>query len=491
MRKLFFTCLLAGILSLQCSFAQSSEAKEGWSFNMSLMDYYSPVTGDLYNPEGNSTLGAKIAYHRNLIGNLNLEVPIRLGIAQLPTTNANDEIIIDDKRMLSGIEALLQYQIPIAQQRIIPYLSAGAGGIMVQDESFDFQVPLGLGLDIRLAPNFFLQGRSEYRLSFQDYPEAAIEETRNNLTHHLGFKVLLGEAEEPAPPKDPDSDGDGISDLNDECPNVIGTLALNGCPDMDGDGIADKNDNCPETAGLAMLKGCPDSDGDGIADASDNCPDEVGPKENDGCPLPDKDGDGVLDADDECPDEAGSIALNGCPDSDGDGVKDSDDLCPKVAGKVALMGCPDRDNDNVADKNDRCPDEAGPANNNGCPVKAIKEEDKETLARVAKNIQFESNSSYFKQTAYQNLDEIVDILKAYPGYDVRIEGHTDSAGEAAYNQMLSEKRAKRCYDYMVKKGISAARMTHAGYGEDRPIDTNTTPAGRKTNRRVTFDLFPR
>ena len=520
MKKTLFILLLAGLFFSQTTFAQSSNARNGLSYNVSFIDYHSPVINDLYNPDGNTTLGAKVAYHRNLTGNLNLEVPIRLGIAQLATTDADGNVIPSNRRILDGIEALLQYQVPIASSRIIPYLSAGAGAIKVKNEDFDFQVPLGLGLDIRLARNFYLQGRSEYRVSFQDYPEAAIDATRTNLTHHLGVKFLLGEGDEPKPKKDPDTDGDGISDMNDECPTVIGTAALKGCPDTDGDGVADKNDSCPDVAGLAAMAGCPDSDGDGLTDGDDKCPNEAGPKDNegcpiadadgdgvvdaddkcpneaglasnDGCPLADADGDGIADADDECPNEAGTAAMNGCPDSDNDGIKDKDDNCPNEAGKAALKGCPDRDNDNVADKNDRCPDEAGPANNNGCPVKTIKAEDKETLARVAKNIQFESNSSYFKSASLANMDEIASILKQYPGYNVTIEGHTDSAGADDYNQMLSQKRAKRCFEYLVEKGISASRMTHAGYGETRPIATNSTAAGRKENRRVTFDLFPR
>ena len=63
-----------------------------------------------------------------------------------------------------------------------------------------------------------------------------------------------------------DSDGDGIYDKHDACPNEAGLEQFNGCPDSDGDGIEDSKDACPNSAGLAELNGCPDSDGDGIAD---------------------------------------------------------------------------------------------------------------------------------------------------------------------------------------------------------------------------------
>jgi hypothetical protein len=53
----------------------------------------------------------------------------------------------------------------------------------------------------------------------------------------------------------PDTDGDGIKDSADACPDVFGLAALNGCPDTDGDGVADKDDACPDVFGLAALKG--------------------------------------------------------------------------------------------------------------------------------------------------------------------------------------------------------------------------------------------
>ena len=83
--------------------------------------------------------------------------------------------------------------------------------------------------------------------------------------------------------------------------------------DTDGDGIADVNDSCPETAGPIEGSGCPDSDGDGIYDNEDQCPEEPGNAENNGCPVVDADGDGVLDGFDDCPNEPGPEQYNGCP----------------------------------------------------------------------------------------------------------------------------------------------------------------------------------
>lgn len=96
----------------------------------------------------------------------------------------------------------------------------------------------------------------------------------------------------------PDSDGDGIADHEDKCPDKSGKRKW-GCPetfkDSDGDGIEDKMDECPLANGLKEFNGCPDSDGDGVQDKYDSCPNVSGPKTNKGCPLIEKKDQDVLD----------------------------------------------------------------------------------------------------------------------------------------------------------------------------------------------------
>ena len=176
-----------------------------------------------------------------------------------------------------------------------------------------------------------------------------------------------------------DSDGDGIPDATDDCPNEPGPSSNNGCPvadpDTDGDGVPDSTDACPSDPGPADNNGCPvtDSDGDGIPDTDDNCPNEAGPASNNGCPVaaPDGDGDGVPDAEDACPDDPGPADNYGCPvaDADGDGTPDANDDCPNLAGPVSNHGCPvrDSDGDGIPNQDDDCPARSGPASNNGCP----------------------------------------------------------------------------------------------------------------------------
>ena len=96
--------------------------------------------------------------------------------------------------------------------------------------------------------------------------------------------------------------------------HFVGIAFKFGGKDTDGDGIYDREDACPEVFGLKQFKGCPDTDGDGVTDKADKCPNIKGPKENAGCPWPDTDGDSVLDKDDKCPTEKGTVANNGCPE---------------------------------------------------------------------------------------------------------------------------------------------------------------------------------
>ncbi len=233
-----------------------------------------------------------------------------------------------------------------------------------------------------------------------------------------------------------------------------------------------------------------DKDGDGVLDKVDECPETKGPEENFGCPWPDTDGDTVLDKDDQCPEEAGEVDNNGCPwpDTDGDSILDKDDSCPEVAGPIENQGCPwpDSDSDGVLDKDDNCPDVPGTVANNGCPE--VTEEVQKTLNAYAKTILFDSGRSSIKEESNKVLRDIVNILNEYPTAKFSVEGHTDSAGSAKSNQRLSDSRANAVKNFLTENGIDQFRLSAVGYGEDRPIATNKTRAGRAQNRRVEINL---
>jgi outer membrane protein OmpA-like peptidoglycan-associated protein len=268
---------------------------------------------------------------------------------------------------------------------------------------------------------------------------------------------------------------------------MLGLSIKFGGSDTDGDGIYDKDDACPEVPGLEAFNGCPDSDGDGIEDSKDACPNEAGPKELNGCP--DSDGDGIADKDDACPNEAGLAALAGCPDADGDGIADKDDQCPNEAGPAENNGCPwpDRDGDGVLDKDDLCPDLPGVVANRGCPE--LTEAVRKSLNDYAKTILFDTGKATIKERSEEVLKNIVAILEEYSFARFSIDGHTDSVGSEALNQKLSEERAYSVMNYLIENGIASNRLEATGYGESRPLADNGTASGRKTNRRVEINLI--
>ncbi|MFD1094604.1 OmpA family protein [Salegentibacter chungangensis] len=275
-------------------------------------------------------------------------------------------------------------------------------------------------------------------------------------------------------------------DMTTHFQHVAGVKFIFGGKDTDGDGIYDKDDECPESPGLPEFNGCPDSDGDGIEDRKDACPNKAGLAEFDGCP--DTDGDGVADPEDDCPEVAGLAEMNGCPDADGDGVRDDEDNCPDEAGPEDNNGCPweDKDNDGVLDKDDDCPDVAGTAANNGCPEPTA--EVVSELNEYSNTVLFDLNKATIRTESEEALNSIAEIMEEYPNTVFHIEGHTDSTGSDQYNLKLSKERAASVREYLVNAGIPSNRLTSEGYGEERPIATNSTAAGRQENRRVEISL---
>jgi len=104
-------------------------------------------------------------------------------------------------------------------------------------------------------------------------------------------------------------------------------------------------------------------------------------------------------------------------------------------------------------------------------------------------ILFDVNQSTLRAAAQQNLSDLVASLEEYEGTDVLVVGHTDSTGEASYNQGLSERRADAARNYLLGAGLDPDRVTAMAMGEEEPIDTNDTDAGRQANRRVEVAIF--
>lgn len=351
------------------------------------------------------------------------------------------DVSVDDLSHYA-IDGTINYDFIKRSSVIDPFIEIGGGYTWV-DEIGAGTVNGGLGLNIWFSENLGLTLQSTYKHAFEDYGV-------KHFQHLAGISVKFGGT---------DTDGDGIYDKDDACPEVAGLEAFNGCPDSDGDGIEDSKDACPNEAGSKEMNGCPDADGDGVADKDDACPNEAGVAALAGCP--DADSDGVADKDDECPNEAGPSENNGCPwpDSDGDGVLDKDDQCPQVAGTVANAGCPE-----------------------------VTEEVQKQLNDYARTILFDTGKSSIQAASTSVMVDIITILNEYPTSKFTVEGHTDSVGSEKLNQSLSESRALSVKQFLVDKGIEEFRLSAVGYGEAKPIATNNTRAGRTENRRVEINL---
>ncbi|MGI9538647.1 MAG: OmpA family protein [Miltoncostaeaceae bacterium] len=137
----------------------------------------------------------------------------------------------------------------------------------------------------------------------------------------------------------------------------------------------------------------------------------------------------------------------------------------------------DSDGDGVVDANDRCPrtPRGAKADSRGCWVIA--------------GLNFDTDRSEIKSEFRPRLDEVVEVLRQNPDVRIRVDGHTDDRGSAAYNQQLSERRAAAVADYITSRGIDASRVESKGFGESAPAVPNDSPENRYRNRRTELSVI--
>lgn len=142
--------------------------------------------------------------------------------------------------------------------------------------------------------------------------------------------------------------------------------------------------------------------------------------------------------------------------------------------KVADCSTLDDDKDGVSNCADKCAD---------TPKGAIVDKDG---CWAFRGLLFDFDKADIKSKYSPLIQNAVEVMKLNPGLTVEIQGHTDSYGTDAYNQKLSERRANAVKTELIKQGVDGKRLTAAGFGESKPVDTNDTDEGRAYNRRVEY-----
>ena len=367
---------------------------------------------------------------------------------------------------------IAQFRAANPATKLVPFVLFGGGATAVVDsknedvigKDTDAALYVGVGAKYRVDNGWGL--RADARLLFP--PSSSGDGPTLDFEALLSIYKEFGrkEAEKVAEPAAPgDTDGDGLADDVDKCPNEA----------EDKDGFQDE-DGCPDL----------DNDGDGVPDTADKCAaepeDKDGFQDDDGCPEADNDSDGIPDAADKCPNEP----------EDKDGFQDDD-------------GCPDPDNDadGVVDGSDKCPDQPetknGYQDDDGCPDE-IPQKVKQ-FTGVIKGINFKTGSVDLLPSSKRTLDKAVKVLQEFTDLKLEIQDHTDDVplkprkgSEYQDNKALSQGRAESVKAYFVSKGIDEGRLSAVGFGDEQPVVApdglkgGKLRAARAKNRRVEFKL---
>jgi len=112
------------------------------------------------------------------------------------------------------------------------------------------------------------------------------------------------------------------------------------------------------------------------------------------------------------------------------------------------------------------------------------------LLNLPDGVTFDVGSYTLKPQFRDTLDRVAESMIKYPNSLIDVYGHTDSTGSDAYNQTLSENRARTVANYLASRGVSSARIRSQGFGETMPIADNATESGRSKNRRVEIKIVP-
>lgn len=317
---------------------------------------------------------------------------------------------------------------------IDPYIFTGFSMSWIDEQEYP-GIPAGFGVNIwpidYLGVNF--QASYEYLFDFDDY-----------FHYSIGIAARFGNMI--------DKDRDMIADRYDACPEIWGLECFDGCPDYDHDGVVDSLDQCPKEHGWPPANGCPDFDKDGIPDKEDACPCVAGSRQYNGCPdSPEK----------TPPPEALPEPVKQAPSQ-----KEKQNQGRKTSQITAQFEQQDFLQDTLPDSKQQ------PATID------------DAIDPLLDNIHFEANSAAIKNSSFASLDKILEIMKQNPAKSFTIQGYPEVSEPGEYSLFLSEVRAKSIKEYLVKKGISSARLDARGFGEIDVTYPNRNDAGMAKKRRV-------
>jgi outer membrane protein OmpA-like peptidoglycan-associated protein len=433
------------------------------------------------------------------VGRIGIWLPLHFSIegeAAIAPTNTQ---LVDTSVSVRSLYASLLYNIPVGP-RSWAHLRVGGGSTKYHEPPCPGGIPCGTsgalmagaGVRVGVTPDLFIRGDAVLSRNRSEPPIGA-PVNFTNLGMSLSLSYMLGS--KPIP----DSDGDGILENRDRCPDTPSGAQVDktGCPsDSDADGVPDGVDRCANTPPGASVNasGCTqDSDGDNIPDGLDRCPDtEAGVLvDPNGCPK-DSDGDSIPDGLDRCSEtpRGATVDALGCPgDEDGDGVLDGLDRCPRTPTGAAInaSGCPTgqgaaRPAPSPAPGAVPQPQAAAPRPQP--PGRTPGGARAQIVAGVLPGVGFAPGTARLRPESYVALDSIAEILQADTTVRVEIGAHTDNAGVAAQNQHLSNLQADAVRTYLVTKGVNFQQVQARGYGGSVPLTTDNTPRGRMANRRV-------
>ena len=405
-----------------------------------------------------------------------------------------------------SLSAFLLYNVPLGKESWA-HLRLGGGSTKYGDPCPPVSLPnrticdwsgallAGAGVRVGIASELMVRGdlmltRNKSKQGTVD-PDDDISFTNFGIA--VGLSYMLGS--KPIG----DSDGDGVLENKDRCPETPTGAQVdgNGCPsDSDGDGVPDGVDRCANTSPGASVNatGCTqDSDGDNIADGLDRCPDtEAGVLvDPSGCPK-DSDGDSIPDGLDRCSEtpRGATVDALGCPgDEDGDGVLDGLDRCPRTptGATINSTGCPTgaAPAPRPAPQRPAAPrtHRAAPDAAAGAPQPAARPRG-QLVPGVIPGVGFAPGTARIRPESFVALDSIAEILKADTAARVEIGAHTDHTGTPSQDQHLTNLQADAVRTYLVTKGVNFQQVQARGYGSTFPLTPDNTPRGRVANRRI-------